>query len=58
MKKEVLVELTKRWDRDATTPDFQDGSPDAEIQNAIAAGRREGLRECADALRMLMDIME
>jgi hypothetical protein len=57
MKKEVLLELAARWERDAETPETQDGSDEAKIPNAKAAGRREGLRECADGLRSLVELL-
>lgn len=56
MKDAVLLELAARWERDAITPDCQDGSPEAEIPNAKAEGHRECKRECADTLRALVDM--
>lgn len=57
MKDSVLIELAKRWENDAITPECQDGSPEAAIGNAEAHGRRQGFRECADALRMLVGLL-
>jgi len=57
MKDSVLIELAKKWEDEARTPQCQDGSPGAEIGNAEAHGRRQGLRMCADALRMLVDLL-
>lgn len=56
MNNEILLELAKRWDADAITPQVQDGSPDALIVNAECKGERQAKRECADTLRMLVDI--
>ena len=57
MKKEILLALAERWERDAETPENQDGSDDAKISNARHQGIREGKRECADGLRMLIEII-
>lgn len=57
MKKEVLLILADRWERDAVTPDAQDGSKEAEILNAVQQGIREGKRECADGLRTLVEML-
>ena len=57
MKDAVLMELASRWERDAMAPECQDGSPEAAIRNAEAHGRRQGLRECADGLRMLVQLL-
>lgn len=57
MKDAVLLELAARWERDAVAPECQDGSPAAVVSNAEAHGRRQGLRECADALRMLVQLL-
>ena len=57
MKDAVLLELVARWEREAVAPDCEDGSLEAQRGNDIARGRREGLRECADALRMLISII-
>lgn len=57
MKDAVLLELAKRWEREATAPNCEDGSDDAKVGNAIAKGRREAKRECADGLRMLVGML-
>lgn len=57
MKDAVLLELAARWEREAVEPQCEDGSPEAAIGNAKAHGRRQGLRECADALRMLIRLL-
>ena len=57
MKEAVLLELAARWEHDAKTPECAVGSEEAKIPNAIEKGRREGKRECADALRMLVNII-
>lgn len=53
----VLLELIRRWEYDALEPTVKDGSEQAKIPNAIAKGRREAKRECADALRMLIALL-
>jgi hypothetical protein len=57
MKDAVLLELATKWEHDAKTPERRDGSEEAVIPNAVEKGRREGKRECADALRMLVDML-
>ena len=57
MKDAILLELAARWERDAVAPQCEDGSPDAQRGNNIAQGRREGKRECADALRSLVQLL-
>jgi hypothetical protein len=57
MKDAVLQELANRWDADAEPPETEDGSEDAKIGNAIAQGERQAKKECADTLRMLVQIL-
>lgn len=57
MKDTILMELATRWERETQTPNCEDGSPDAQIGNAISRGNREAKRECADALRMLVSLL-
>jgi hypothetical protein len=57
MKDAVLLELASRWEREAHQPETEDGSEDAKISNAIAHGRRQGMRECADGLRSLIELI-
>lgn len=57
MKKEVLLELASRWEADAKAPECQNGAPEAEKQNRINQGIREGKRECADGLRTLVKLL-
>ena len=61
MNKEVLLELAKRWDADAASlGDQQAIDPEDVSANRNAAqeqGYREAKRECADALRTLVDML-
>lgn len=57
MNPDILLELASRWEHDAKAPECEDGSPEAAISNAIAHGQRQGKRECADALRMLVQLL-
>ncbi len=57
MKDAILIELAKRWDQDRLKNVVDDGAEEAKIQNAVAKGRREGKRECADALRSLVKLL-
>ncbi len=57
MKDEVLMELVKRWERESVEPQTMDGSESAKILNAVARGERQAKRECADALRLLVQLL-
>lgn len=57
MKDAILLELARRWDADAVTPETMSGAEDAKIGNAVDKGRREAKRECADTLRSLVSII-
>lgn len=57
MKDAILLELAKKWEQDAKAPQCEDGSPEAQRGNYISQGRREGKRECADAIRMLVQLL-
>lgn len=57
MKDSILLELAKRLDRMAIAPEYENGAPEAAIGNAKEAGRREGLRMGADAIRMLVQVL-
>lgn len=57
MKDTVILEFATRLEREARAPECEDGSDHAAIGNAKAAGRREGLREAADGLRMLVGLL-
>ena len=57
MKKEVLLALAERWERDAVTPECANGSKSSEIPNAVAEGIRQGKRECSDGLRTLIEML-
>jgi len=58
MKNEILLELANRWMRDADPSEkVEDGSDAAKIGNAVAQGHRECKRECADTLRLLVNVL-
>ena len=57
MKDAVLMELAARWEREAKAPEVEDGSETAKVANAIARGERQGMRMCADGLRMLVQML-
>jgi hypothetical protein len=58
MKDSVLLELAKKWDIDAQpTILCEPRSPEMALSNAEAHGIRQGQRMCADALRMLVDLL-
>lgn len=53
----ILLELVGKWRELSVEPQCCDGSPVAEIPNAVASGRRIGLREAADNLETLVGIL-
>lgn len=55
MKKEILLELASRWENDAKALQCVDGGD--HYSNAKAEAIRETKRECADALRMLVQLL-
>jgi len=57
MNPAILLELAARWERDAIQPDCENGAPEAQRQNDIDHGIRQGKRECADSLKMLVSIL-
>ena len=59
MKNAVLNELISRWEYEAIGNQVEDGSDsdDAKISRARNAAYRECKRECADALRTLIQIL-
>lgn len=57
MKDAILLVLADKWRRDAEEPEVQDGSAEAEIHNARAAGVRAARRDCAAILANLVGIL-
>jgi hypothetical protein len=57
MRKEVLLALAERWEKDALPAGAENGSKESEIPNAVNKGIREGKRECADGLRTLIEML-
>lgn len=53
----ILLELVKRWEEDAKEPEIQNGSSEASFRIAVAKGERQAKRECADALKMLIQLL-
>lgn len=54
MKNSVLLELARRWEEDARQPAEE---PSDMAEAAKNRSRRETLRECADGLRMLSQLL-
>ena len=50
----ILIELAKKWEAMAKTPNGQDGSPSAQLSNARAEGSRAARAECAVQLRQVV----
>lgn len=59
MKDSILLELASRWEREANVLHVHDTAnfESADIRNAVAMGERMAKRECADALRMLVQLL-
>lgn len=57
MKDAVLLELAARWEREAKTPDCEDGSDEAKVSRAAGHAHRQALRACADTLRNLVQML-
>lgn len=57
INKGILLALAERWELDASYNGPVDGSPEAQKGNNIEQGIREGKRESADALRMLIALL-
>lgn len=60
MKDSVLLELAARWQADAEPPKISQGTVDPveQAKAAHALGVRETKRECADGLRMLVQLLD
>lgn len=57
MNPQVLLELIAKWEAKAKAPECEDGSPSAEIENAVNRGRRSGRQECAEDLNLLIKLL-
>lgn len=57
MKDIILRELADRWNKEANYTEDQDGSESAKISNAMMTGERKQLKECAEELLTLIDIL-
>ena len=47
MKETILIELVRKWEKDAQDPEVMNGSPEAQIRNAEDRGIRKGIAMCA-----------
>jgi len=57
MKKETLIDLVEKWERDSETPETRDGSKEAERGNDVQDGERQGRLQCAEDLRDLINLV-
>jgi hypothetical protein len=57
MNDAVLLELARRWENDAKTPDVQIAAGTESVPQAISKCERRVKRECADTLRMLVSML-
>lgn len=56
MNANTLLELAAKWEKAAEPPQVENGA-DAKVENSAAAGRRNGLRTCAEDLRLLVKLL-
>ena len=57
MNPQIMLELASRWERDAKAPEIEAGGEENLILNATERGESQGKRECADTLRMLVQLL-
>ncbi len=57
MNPQILLELVAKWESKAKAPECEDGSPAAEIENAVNRGRRSARAECAEELNLLIKLL-
>ena len=57
MKDTILRELVAKFRKVSEEPETTDGSPSAAIRNAREDGWRLGVRESANALEKLIDVL-
>ena len=57
MKETILIELVRKWEKEALEPAAIDGSPEAQIMNAENRGIRKGIVKCANDLKGLISIL-
>ena len=58
MNKEVLFELIKKWERKGIAPETENGLSEAQKDNAMRKGMRDGYNKCADDLNGLIKLLE
>lgn len=52
-----MIELVRKWEKEAQDPETMDGSPEAQIRNAEYRGIRKGIVKCANDLKGLICIL-
>lgn len=57
IKNAVIEAMIEKWNLEARSPECEDGSEHAKLENARNHGRREGMANCADQLRVLVDLL-
>lgn len=58
MKTETLMELVKKWERDAQDPGYaEEDTPEGRTNAAQRDGRRRGLKQAAEDLRTLVGLL-
>ena len=57
IKNAVIEAIIEKWNLEARSPECEDGSDHAKLGNARNHGRREGMANCADQLRVLVDLL-
>jgi len=57
IKNAVIEAIIEKWNLEARNHECEDGSEHAKLGNARNHGRREGMANCADQLRVLVDLL-
>lgn len=57
MNASTLLELVAKWEKAAEPPQVENGAEEAKVERAAEAGRRNGLRTCAEDLRLLVKLL-
>lgn len=57
MRKEVLIELIDKWNKDSERPETLCGDASAQLQNAEESGRLKATRKCAQDLSTLISLL-
>lgn len=57
MDPQVLLELIAKWEAKSQHPEIEDGRPESQVDNAYQRGIRNGKREAAEELNLLIKLL-